>query len=278
MKHSSKIAFLSIFAAVLIVGAASAAYISSGLPFSSKADSQTEVAISPTAQDITKTSDNFKLPEDLTVQETLRISDSVKIVSALSPLEDGVFSTTLSLWRIDSASGTVEKIHEFKSGIPEGLLTTIERGYGRNEYLYTIEEAWEGYRHVERILLQQDGSIAAVILQPSELEFTIKSKGESITVKPYGDLCHNKEVQTTTSQSIVRTLEVNNEGFALKEPYTLNCEISEMQGVHTGTMFTDIEFSSIGYQGNRHAYVNLYGSKQHLDITLEKSGLINISQ
>lgn len=153
MKHSSKIAFLSIFAAVLIVGAASAAYINSHYPMSSKADG---LNIPQTA----------RLPKDLTVQEILRISDKVQIVSAFSPLEDGIFTTNLSLWRVDSSKDTVEKIHEFKSGVPAGLTTKIEFDYTNKTYLYTIDESWEGIDIVQSIAFDRDGKTISITTKP----------------------------------------------------------------------------------------------------------------
>ena len=270
----------SIFAATLIIGTASAAYLYSDYPSSTRS-SGLMVPVTSTNEGAVATTPKERslLPAELTVHETMRISDEVQIVSATSPLtDDGVFESTFSLWRLDDKQQKAEKIYEYTSGIPVGIVTTIERGYSRNEYIYTLEEAWEGYRHIERITLASDGSIATHIIQPSAIEFTLKSKGHSITVKPLGDTCYGRETQEETSQSSIRSLIVNQEGYLLNTPYTLNCDLNQIAGVQTGTMFTDIDISQPDTNGNRNAYVNLYGSTQTLELTINKEGLVNIKQ
>lgn len=147
MKNTSKTALLSLIAAIIIVGAGTATYLNTNYPLNSKADGL-----------ITKDSSILLPQEHLTVQETLRISDTVQIVSAFSPLEDGIFTTTLSLWRVDSSTNTKTKIHEFKSGVPAGLTTSIDFDYMTNSYVYTINESWEGIDIIHTITFDRDGN------------------------------------------------------------------------------------------------------------------------
>ena len=272
MKYTPKIALLSLLAATLLVGTATAAYMRLNTTNPSKADG-IPFSIEQRSEVLAENDFRSLLPENLTIQEVLRVSDSIHIVIAYTPLsDDGNYHTTFSLWRVDKDKNIAENIHEFRSDVPDGLTTTIERSFSRNEYILTIDEAWEGIRIVERITLDKEGNIVTIISQSSDMEFTVKSKNHSYTVKPQGETCHGSKSQALTTQSVITKLLVNDEVITLNKPYTVNCSLSEMYGEQWGILFTDIHVSSLDYYKERYIYIPLYKSDQTLSFVLKQDG------
>ena len=272
MKYTPKIALLSLLAATLLVGTATAAYMRLNTTNPSKADG-IPFFIEQRSEVLAENDFRSLLPENLTIQEVLRVSDSVHIVIAYTPLsDDGNYHTTFSLWRVDKDKNIAENIHEFRSDVPDGLTTTIERSFSRNEYILTIDEAWEGIRIVERITLDKEGNIVTIISQSSDMEFTVKSKNHSYTVKPQGETCHGSKSQALTTQSVITKLLVNDEVITLNKPYTVNCSLSEMYGEQWGILFKDIHVSSLDYYKERYIYIPLYKSDQTLSFVLKQDG------
>lgn len=280
MKTSSKYALIGIVTTISLVSSAVFAQTVIQTPSTANVESLPSILpVQALAMPTTSTIQALPImPNGHKAQEMVRISDSVQLISAYSPLDEEHLDISISLWRQDTKNQTLEKITEYKSHIPHGLSAHFQHAWYRNEYIYTIEEAWEGWRNREEFTFDSTGNLVVTILQPSELELTIITPNDSKTIKPGETVCHGDDTTATTTQSTLKKILVNDDMLLLKKPYIMKCEFSDMTGIQEGYVFTDFFTTELHADNSRRLYPRDNTGLQTLEIKVTPEGKIIITQ